>query len=147
MSLALNGTDGVTYNDGTLQSSAPVGKNLIINGNMQIAQRATSVTGITTGGGYRTIDRFFNAINATGTWTESQDTDVPTGQGFATSLKMDCTTANGSLSAGSFLAIQTKFEGQKINVKAIDKIQKQTFQNIDLHCVCNEYLSLSWFRN
>jgi uncharacterized protein (DUF39 family) len=35
MSLALNGTNGVTYNDGTLQSSAPVGKNLIINGDMQ----------------------------------------------------------------------------------------------------------------
>ena len=107
MSLALNGTNGITYNDGSLQPSAPVGKNLIINGNMQIAQRATSVTGISTGGGYRTIDRFFNAINATGTWTESQDTDVPTGQGFATSLKMDCTTANASLSAGSYaLAVQ-----------------------------------------
>ena len=25
--------------------------------------------------------------------TQSQSTDVPTGQGFATSLKMDCTTA------------------------------------------------------
>jgi hypothetical protein len=36
MSLALNGTNGVTYNDGTLQSSAPGGKNLIINGNMTI---------------------------------------------------------------------------------------------------------------
>jgi hypothetical protein len=26
----------------------------------------------------------------------SQSTDVPTGQGFATSLKMDCTTADAS---------------------------------------------------
>ena len=47
MSLALNGTNGVTYNDGTLQSSAPGGKNLIINGDMKIAQRGTSFTGIT----------------------------------------------------------------------------------------------------
>jgi hypothetical protein len=32
-----------------------------------------------------------------GTWTMSQDTDVPTGQGFAKSLKLDCTTADASL--------------------------------------------------
>jgi hypothetical protein len=29
----------------------------------------------------------------------SQSTDVPTGQGFAKSLKLDCTTADASLSA------------------------------------------------
>jgi hypothetical protein len=40
------------------------------------------------------IDRFYNWYNF-GTWTQSQDTDVPTGQGFAKSLKMDCTTADG----------------------------------------------------
>jgi hypothetical protein len=32
----------------------------------------------------------------------SQSTDVPTGQGFASSLKMDCTTADASPSAGDF---------------------------------------------
>jgi hypothetical protein len=31
--------------------------------------------------------------------TQSQSTDVPTGQGFATSLKMDCTTADAAPSA------------------------------------------------
>jgi hypothetical protein len=51
MSLALNGTNGVTYNDGTLQSSAPVGRNRIINGNMTIDQRnaGASVTQILMG--------------------------------------------------------------------------------------------------
>ena len=105
MSVAINGTDGITYNDGSLQPSA-IGKNLIINGNMQIAQRATSVTGITTAG-YRTVDRYDVALNSAGTWSMSQDTDVPTGQGFASSFKIDCTTANASLSAASYgLAIQ-----------------------------------------
>jgi hypothetical protein len=37
-----------------------------------------------------------NLISSLGTWTNSQSTDVPTGQGFATSLKMDCTTADAS---------------------------------------------------
>jgi hypothetical protein len=44
-----------------------------------------------------------------GTWTMSQDSDVPTGQGFANSLKMDCTTADASvLHAGDIIYIQTK---------------------------------------
>jgi hypothetical protein len=38
-----------------------------------------------------------------GTWTNSQSTDVPTGQGFATSFKLDCTTADASPAAGDFL--------------------------------------------
>jgi hypothetical protein len=29
-----------------------------------------------------------------GTWTQSQETDVPSGQGFAKSIKLDCTTAD-----------------------------------------------------
>jgi len=88
-------------------------KNIIINGDMNIAQRATSTSSITSSG-YHSLDRFRTSYDTAGTWTQSQSTDVPTGQGFAKSFKMDCTTANGSLSAGSFLAIQTKFEGQNL---------------------------------
>ena len=44
----------------------------------------------------------------------SQDTDVPTGQGFAKSLKMDCTTAQGSLGSGDGFNIQQRFEGQNL---------------------------------
>ena len=88
-------------------------KNMVINGDMQIAQRGTSTASIT-GNGYHTIDRF-NTINTTlGTWTQSQDTDVPTGQGFTTSLKMDCTTADASPASGDRLDIQQRFEGQQL---------------------------------
>ena len=73
-------------------------RNIIINGNMSIAQRGTSSTGLTSSS-YNTLDRFKLAMNTAGTWTMSQDTDVPTGQGFAKSLKLDCTTANASLSS------------------------------------------------
>ena len=44
----------------------------------------------------------------------SQSTDVPTGQGLAKSLKMDCTTANGSLSADSQAQISQGIEGQNL---------------------------------
>jgi hypothetical protein len=67
-------------------------RNLIINGNMQIAQRGTSVTGKTTGG-YNTVDRFIYS-NGGETITEEQSTDVPTGQGFSNSFKATITTAN-----------------------------------------------------
>ena len=88
-------------------------RNIIINGDMSIAQRGTSATG-KTATGYYTSDRFQQFISSAGTWTLSQDTDVPTGQGFAKSMKYDCTTANGSLDAGSLLLFQSKFEGQNL---------------------------------
>ena len=88
-------------------------RNIIINGDMSIAQRGTSTASIT-GNGYHTIDRF-NTINTTlGTWTQSQETDVPTGQGFSKSLKMACTTADASPASGDRLDIQQKFEGQML---------------------------------
>jgi hypothetical protein len=46
-----------------------------------------------------TVDRFKLLQEMVGTWTQSQSTDVPSGQGFATSLKMDCTTADASPAA------------------------------------------------
>jgi hypothetical protein len=116
MSLQLNGTDGVTFNDGSEQwaAASPIGtKNLIINGNMQIAQRGTSVSGIT-GAGYYTCDRFDIGGASFGTFTQSQDTDVPTGQGFANSIKFLWTTANASLSASSFLQMHQSIEGQNL---------------------------------
>ena len=88
-------------------------RNIIINGDMSIAQRATSKTGITTST-YNTIDRLFTGASSAGTWTQSQSTDVPTGQGFATSAKMDCTTANTSLGSSARLQITQKVEGQNL---------------------------------
>jgi len=88
-------------------------RNIIINGDMSIAQRGTSATGLTTGG-YRTVDRFNFGIASAGTWTITQDTDVPTGQGFAKSTKLDCTTANASLGASAELTFFQKIEGQNL---------------------------------
>ena len=116
MSVLINGTDGIDFNDGSNQSTSatPYGrKNLIINGDMRIAQRSTSVASIT-GTGYHTVDRFQTVITSLGTWTQSQSTDVPTGEGFATSLKLDCTTADASPAAGDIFVIQQTFEGQNL---------------------------------
>ena len=84
-------------------------KNLIINGNMQIAQRATSATGISASG-YQTVDRFIFSISSIGTYTLSQDTDVPAGQGFSKSSKLLCTTADASPAADDVLTVIQKIE-------------------------------------
>jgi len=88
-------------------------KNIIINGDMSIAQRGTSVSGITSTS-YNTLDRYRTGVSGFGTWTQSQDTDVPTGQGFANSLKMDCTTASGPDAAGSVLYLVQYIEAQNL---------------------------------
>ena len=88
-------------------------RNIIINGDMSIAQRGTSASGLT-GSGYNTIDRFSLLNTGLGTWTQSQSTDVPSGQGFAKSMKMDCTTADSSPASGDILQIRTAFEGQNL---------------------------------
>jgi hypothetical protein len=80
---------------------------------MQVAQRSTSVASITTTG-YYTVDRFQTLLTTLGTWTQSQSTDVPTGQGFANSLKLDCTTADASPAAGDLLVLSQGFEGQNL---------------------------------
>src|SRR6056300_1264972 len=92
-------------------------RNIIINGDMSIAQRGTSATGLGNGdNGYHTCDRWEFRESGSPTWefTQTQSTDVPTGQGFATSLKMDCTTADASLATSDMCRIQQSFEGQNI---------------------------------
>ena len=85
-------------------------RNLIINGAMQVAERASSAIGT----GYKTIDRFGSIGAGSQGVTQSQDTDVPTGQGFSKSLKYDCTTANASPNSGDYLSIRYKIEAQDL---------------------------------
>ena len=88
-------------------------RNIIINGDMSIAQRSTSTASITANG-YHSIDRMNSIIVNQGTWTQSQSTDVPTGQGFGYSLKMDCTTADASPAGGDIVRIQQAIEGKNL---------------------------------
>jgi hypothetical protein len=84
-------------------------RNIIINGDMSLAQRGTSFTGQTSSAYY--LDRFKTDIIGLGTWTISQSTDVPTGQGFQKSMKFDCTTADAAPSVGDFLYSNQPIEG------------------------------------
>ena len=88
-------------------------RNVVINGAMQVAQRATSATGIGASNGYFTVDRF-NLDNGglAGRLTMSQDSDSP--NGFGKSLKFDCTTADTSIGSGEYCILSTRLEGQDV---------------------------------
>ena len=88
-------------------------RNIIINGDMSIAQRGTSATGLT-GVGYHSLDRFnINAYNiASAVYTMEQSTDAPTG--FYNSLKLTPTTANGTQDANEQFNIEQYIEAQNI---------------------------------
>jgi|DEB0MinimDraft_6_1074348.scaffolds.fasta_scaffold26484_2 hypothetical protein len=106
-----NGGSTTSINGTTPNAYNTVGKNLIINGAMQIAQRGTSETGITTSG-YKTVDRFKPGMVTLGTWTSEQSTDAP--DGFSNSFKHTCTTADASPATGDIFQLWTGLEGQTL---------------------------------
>ena len=92
-------------------------RNLIINGAMNVAQRG-QVAGVGhasggTGAGFGGPDRFQFQANYS-IVTMSQSTDVPSGQGFAKSLKLDITTAGGDSNASTYTQLDYRFEGQEL---------------------------------
>jgi len=86
-------------------------RNIIINGAMQVAQRATSVSSVTTSG-YKALDRFNIDLSSAGTWTISQDTNTPSG--FGSSMKFLCTAADASLGSSDRIAFRQYIEGQNV---------------------------------
>ena len=97
---------------GEVLTNSQIGrKNIIINGGMQIAQRATSETGLGASSKYSTLDRYAVTVgNTDGRFTMSQST-VTDLEGFSTALKIDCTTADTSVATNEFLIIQQYVEG------------------------------------
>ena len=88
--------------------------NLIINGDMSVAQRATSASGIGASTGYHTVDRFVTEFTTSGRMTQSQAaiTDLP---GFKYALKCDCTTADTSVDAAEYTLINQRMEGYTVS--------------------------------
>jgi len=100
----------------TNASATPaVGRNMVINGGMNISQRAVSATGIGANyGGYFTVDRWrIYAQSTAGRLTMTQTSDGPNGIS-ANCIKLDCTTADASIAAGEILLLKQTFEGQNL---------------------------------
>ena len=89
-----------------------VGSNVVINGAMNVAQRATSATGVGSGFAYPTIDRYKIVPSTSGRATMTQTADGPAG--FANCLKLECTTADTSIAATEYFILRQSFEGQDL---------------------------------
>ena len=103
-------------NDVTYVPNPPSGqltgrRNIVINGEMKCSQRSTSATSITSTG-YHALDRFKLLYTDAGTWTMAQSSTSP--NGFANSLKLDCTATKSSLASNSRLFLMTSIEGQDV---------------------------------
>ena len=112
MALILHGT----VSDNTAVLSRPSAKPIIVNGNMAIAQRSAAVTGLGDGDeGYVTVDRIRHTVGATtaGRFTSTQEAvnDIP---GFNESLNINCTTADTSIAAGEYFALEYRIEGHDL---------------------------------
>ena len=86
-------------------------KNMIINGDMRIAQRGASEKGITLQG-YYTCDRWHIQLNGP-TLKLEQDSDNP-GYGFKNSLAITTTTAVSSIAGGNAIKLRYLIEGYDV---------------------------------
>jgi hypothetical protein len=114
ISSAVSG-DALVFDGSVWKNQPRPGRNLFYNGAMQVHQRGTTVTGITSGG-YYTADRFNIVPISLGTWTSTIENDGPTGSGFRKSLKILCTAADAAPADGDLLVIQQKLEGQNVQI-------------------------------
>ena len=91
-------------------------RNIIINGAMQVAQRAASATSVLASTAViPACDRWMFEVsgsNTSGRLTVSQSTDTP--NGFGNSLKLDVTTADTSIAADEFVSLVQRIEGQNL---------------------------------
>ena len=108
-----NGGTGLTTNV-SRRNATP----LIINGDMHVAQRGTSSTGVSTSS-YQTCDRMQIVLSNLGTYTIIQE-DLSSGDaynnGFKHAWRIDTTTADASPSSADLAIFRYKFEGQDVQV-------------------------------
>ena len=103
-------------------------RNLIINGDMRIAQRTTS----STTNGYQTVDRWYGYANdigsITATWSQGTLTssDTPYSSGFRYYHRVTLSSA-GTANAGSQVSTQTRIEAQDISTSGWDYTSSTSF--------------------
>ena len=108
-----NGGTGLTTNV-SRRNATP----LIINGDMHVAQRGTSSTGVSTSS-YQTCDRMQIVLSNLGAYTIIQE-DLSSGNaynnGFKHAWRIDTTTADASPGSADLAIFRYKFEGQDVQV-------------------------------
>ena len=107
--ISINNTDGTCTANITNNLS---NRNKVINGSAIVSQRGSNTVIGVADGGFFCADRFKHVINAIGGYTVHHEADAPSG--FSHSHKVQTTTADTSLDAGSVYMIRYIFEGQDV---------------------------------
>jgi hypothetical protein len=116
MTVSINGTSGLVFNDASTQATAATGfgfKNRLINGDMRIDQRNNGASVTLTGGNTYPVDRFVGQNNNSNSAvvTSQQSTTVPTG--FKNSVVATVTTG-GAVAASDRTFLAQFIEGYNI---------------------------------
>lgn len=105
--------DGIRFGNYTEQTTAeyPAFRNLIINGDMQVAQRGTSFPAVASGS--YTLDRWKYVTVSTAVATITQDADSPSN--FSDSLRYTVTTADTVVAVTDLTFLEQPIEGYTAN--------------------------------
>jgi len=107
-----NNTSLSTIND-AYDAGALSNRNLIINGDMKIAQRATAATQAGNGT-FDTVDRMMTWSSAGGTFTGSQSTGHQLATGHDTAYKVNVTGTDTSLASGDYYEFLHRIEARNL---------------------------------
>ena len=102
-------------------------RNIVTNGAMQVAQRATSVTVTNSVRGFQTLDRFEYNIHGTTTHEMTMEQSSESPDGFSNSLKLSTTTADASLTGTQSHYLNTEIEAQDLQQLAYGTSSAKSF--------------------
>jgi hypothetical protein len=111
MTVSVNGTTGITFNDASIQNTAASGfgfKNRLINGAMMIDQRNNGASVTPTGDGTYTLDRYETRISQASKISIQRSTVAPAG--FINSMLVT-SLATTSVGSSDYFAICQSIEG------------------------------------
>lgn len=123
MSVSVNGTNGLTFSDGSSQATAwvPGMRNRIINGDFRIDQRNAGASVTTATNGAYNLDRWNNNNNSGASRFTVQQTPTATETGYATRVSagftnyMACTSSGSySITSGDVILIRQYIEGYNV---------------------------------
>jgi hypothetical protein len=117
MSVSINGTNGLVFNDGSAQNTSPFTggfgfRNRIINGDMRIDQRNAGASVTPTGSGGYTLDRWTFSISQASKFSTQQSTVAPSG--FINSMLITSLSAY-SVAAGDYFLLNQRIEGLNVS--------------------------------
>ena len=125
MSITVNGTNGLTFNDGSAQNTAATGfgfKNRIINGAMMIDQRNAGASVNLTDGVYN-LDRYQGSVSQASKVTVQRSSTAPAG--FANSQVLTVSSAM-TFGAGDYCGNAQAIEGYNVSDLGFGTASAQT---------------------